>query len=140
MASGISTPDSGLQLQLPEVGSGHFEWILNPPPELMLFACLILGCSISSFAYRRQDGDKYQTPIFAVAITSATIFGLAMGINANVIMLGIIPWALCLAMIGSVTVHWLIRRCSNERRVLYTEIHCCDQGEKEAPTPEAQPC
>jgi hypothetical protein len=78
----------------------------------MLFACLILGCSISSFAYRRQDGDKYQTPIFAVAIASATIFGLAMGVNANVIMLGIIPWALCLAMIGSVTVHWLIRRCS----------------------------
>jgi hypothetical protein len=138
---GINVPDSGLQIQLLEVvPSGNFEWILDPPPALMLFACLVLGCSISSFAYRRQDGDKFQTPIFALAIMSATIFGLAMGVNANVIMLGVIPWALCLAMIGSVAVHWLIRRCSRDRKVLYTKIHCCDQSEKEAPVPEAQPC
>lgn len=138
---GINLPDSGLQIQLLEVvPSGYFEWILDPPPALMLFACLVLGCSISSFAYRRQDGDKFQTPIFALAITSATIFGLAMGVNANVIMLGVIPWALCLAMIGSVAVHWLIRRCSRDRKVLYTKIHCCNQSEKEAPVPEAQPC
>jgi hypothetical protein len=135
-----SAPGSGLQIQLPEVGSGHFEWILDPPPALMLFACLVLGCSISSFAYRRQDGDRYQTPIFVLAITSATIFGLALGVNSNIIMLGVIPWALCLAMIGSVATHWLIRRCSRDRVVTYTEIHCCQQGEKEGSVPEAQPC
>jgi hypothetical protein len=137
---GVSVPDSGLQIQLPEVGSGYFEWILDPPPELMLFSCLVLGCSISSFAYRRQDGDQYQTPIFILAITSATIFGIAMGVNANVIMLGVIPWALCLAMIGSVATHWLIRRCSRDRNIIYTEIHCSEQGEKEAQVPETQPC
>ncbi|PMD18054.1 hypothetical protein NA56DRAFT_707096 [Hyaloscypha hepaticicola] len=140
IASGVSVPDSGLQIQLSEVGSGHFEWILDPPPELMLFACLVLGCSISSFAYRRQDGDKYQTPIFILAIASATIFGIAMGVTANVIMLGVIPWALCLAMIGSVATHWLIRRCSRDRNIIYTEIHRSEQSEKEAPVPETQPC
>jgi len=106
----------------------------------MLIACLILGLSISSFAYRRQEGDRFQTPIFVLAITSATVFGLALGVNANVIMLGVIPWALCLAMIGSVAVHWLIRRCSRDRGAIYTEIHCCEQGEKEPLAPEPQSC
>jgi len=63
-----------------------------------------------------------------------------MGVNANVIMLGVIPWALCLAMIGSVATHWLIRRCSRDRNIIYTEIHCSEQGEKEAQVPETQPC
>jgi hypothetical protein len=106
----------------------------------MLIACLILGLSISSFAYRRQEGDRFQTPIFVLAITSATVFGLALGVSSNVIMLGVIPWALCLAMIGSVAVHWLIRRCSRDRGAIYTEIHCCEQGEKEPLAPEPQSC
>jgi len=137
---GISVPDSGLQIQLLAVGPGHFEWILDPPPALMLIACLVLGCAISSFAYRRQEGDKFQTQIFLLAITSATVFGLSLGINANVIMLGVIPWALCLAMVGSVAVHWLIRRCSRSRGTTYTEMHCCEQVEKEPLVPEAQSC
>ena len=60
----------------------------------------------------------------------ATIFGIAMGVTANVIMLGVIPWALCLAMIGSVATHWLIRRCSRDRNIIYTEIHCSEQGKR----------
>jgi hypothetical protein len=96
----------------------------------MLGACLLLGCSISSFAYRRQEQDDYQTPIFVLAIAASTAFGYMLGINANIIMLGLIPWALCTAMIFSVAVHWIVRRCSRSRNT-YTEIHCCEQGEKE---------
>ncbi len=94
----------------------------------MLGACLVLGCSISSFAHRRQQGDRYQSLIFVLAITQCTIFGLVLGVNANLIMLGLIPWALCVAMIYSVAVHWLVRRC---RRDVYLKLHCCEMGEKE---------
>lgn len=101
----------------------------------MLGACLTLGCSISSFAYRRQQEDRYQSLIFVLAIIFATIFGFALGINANIIMLGLIPWALCVAMILSITVHWLVR-C---RRDFCMQIHCCEIGEKEVLTEKEVP-
>lgn len=85
----------------------------------MLVFCLILGCSVSSFCYRRQEQDKFQAPIFVLIIITATIFGFGLGINANLIMLGLIPWALCLSMVFSTAVHWLLRRCS-QRRSYYT--------------------
>ena len=93
----------------------------------MLASCLILGCAISSFAYRRQEQDRYQNPIFILAITAASIFGLGMGVNTNLIMLGLIPWALCFSMVFSCTVHWLVRRCSPRPRYIFYEIN-----EKEA--------
>jgi hypothetical protein len=93
----------------------------------MLGSCLLLGCSISSFAYRRQEDDHYQTPIFVLAITAASIFGLSLGINANMIMLGLIPWALCFSMVFSTAVHWLVRRCSGKRSYIVYEL-----DEKEA--------
>lgn len=93
----------------------------------MLGACLFLGCAISSFAYRRQDGDRFQAPIFVFAITAATISGLAMEVNANIVMLALIPWALCGSMILSTGVHWLLRRCS---RGNYSRTYCCELGEK----------
>jgi hypothetical protein len=96
----------------------------------MLGACLLLGCSISSFAYRRHEQDEYQTHIFVLAIAASTAFGYILGINANIVMLGLIPWALCTAIIFSIAVHWIVRRCSRSRNT-YTEIPCCEQGEKE---------
>ncbi|KAH6690256.1 hypothetical protein BKA61DRAFT_625767 [Leptodontidium sp. MPI-SDFR-AT-0119] len=119
----------GAESQTIFVDTSYFAFILNPSPTLMLFACLILGCSISSFAYRRQQKDRYQSLIFVLAITTSTIFGLSLGINANLIMLGLIPWALCFAMACSVAVHWAVRRCT---RGTYTRIQCCEIGEKEA--------
>jgi len=101
---------------------GHFSLILDPPPALMLFCCLALGCSISSFCYRRQEDDAFQTPIFVLAITGATIFGLGMGVSSNLIMLGLIPWACCFAMVFSTTLHWLVRRCSRRTSVLVCQI------------------
>lgn len=119
----------GAESQTIFIDTSYFAFILNPSPTLMLFACLILGCSISSFAYRRQQKDRYQSLIFVLAITTSTIFGLSLGINANLIMLGLIPWALCFAMACSVAVHWAVRRCT---RGTYTRIQCCEIGEKEA--------
>ena len=105
----------------------YFPIILNPSPTLMLFACLLIGCSISSFAYRRQREDVYQSLIFVLAITVSTIFGLSLGINVNLIMLGLIPWALCFAMMCSVAIHWAVRRRTCR---LYARIQCCEIGEK----------
>ncbi|TVY67492.1 hypothetical protein LSUE1_G008886 [Lachnellula suecica] len=106
---------------------GHVTFIFDPSPVVMLGACLVLGCAISSFAYRRQDGDRFQAPIFVFAITAATVFGLAMDVNANIVMLALIPWALCGAMIFSTGVHWFLRRCFRER---YSRTYCCEIGEK----------
>lgn len=93
----------------------------------MLVACLTVGCAISSFAYRRQDGDRYQAPIFVFAVTAATISGLALDVNANIVMLALIPWALFGAMILSTGVHWFVRRFGRAR---FSRTYCCELGEK----------
>ena len=105
---------------------GHFSFFLNPSPAVLLGSCLILGCSISSFAYRHQENDKYQTPIFVVAIAAVSIFGFALGINVNLIMLGLFPWALCIAMILSTCVHCLARYC--RRRKSYVVCGLDEKG------------
>jgi len=122
-------PDSVPQVQLPDPGDGYSSLILDPPPALMLGACLLLGCSVSSFVYRRQEEDKYQTLIFCGTLTAATLFGIAQEAHANLIMLGLIPWGLCLAMIFSIATHWLVKRCSKQGR--YTRVNCCESGEKD---------
>lgn len=113
--------------QIQAFDPGHFSFILDPSPVLMLVFCLVLGCSVSSFCYRRQEHDKFQAPIFVFVIIAATIFGFGLGINANLIMLGLIPWALCFSMVFSTTVHWLVRRCSKRRSYFVYEV-----DEKEA--------
>ncbi|PVH68417.1 hypothetical protein DL98DRAFT_474843 [Cadophora sp. DSE1049] len=95
---------------------GHFSFILDPPPAMFLVFCLVLGCSVASFTYRRHQ-DEFQTPIFLL-ITIATIsMGWALGKNANLIMLGLIPWGLCFAMAFSCILHWLLER--RRRRIGY---------------------
>ncbi len=116
---------------LPEHDEGYFDFILDPSPTLMLGACLLLGCSISSFAYRRQGDDRYQTPVFALSVAAATVSGLALGVSTNLIMLGLIPWSLCTAMVVSVVVHWGVRRCGRRE---YTVINYCELGEKDVET------
>lgn len=125
-ASQYST-EIGSSMTAEALDHSYFAIILNPSPTLMLFACLLIGCSISSFAYRRQREDVYQSLIFVLAITVSTIFGLSLGINVNLIMLGLIPWALCFAMMCSVAIHWAVRRRTCR---LYARIQCCEIGEK----------
>jgi hypothetical protein len=122
-----SNHDEESAVQIQAFDPGHFSFILDPSPALMLAFCLVLGCSVSSFCYRRQEQDKFQAPIFVLIITVAAIFGFEVGINANLIMLGLIPWALCFSMLFSTTVHWLVRRCSRRRSYFVYKI-----DEKEA--------
>lgn len=75
----------------------------------MLGACIVEGCAISSFAFRRQAYDRYQAPIFVFAIIGATITGISFGVDGNVIMLGLIPWAVFFAMVLSTVIHWFLR-------------------------------
>lgn len=110
------------ELQIQAFDPGYFSFILDPSPALMLAFCLVLGCSVSSFCYRRQEQDKFQAPIFVLVITAATIFGFGLGINANLIMLGLIPWGLCFSMVFSTTVHWLVRRCTKRKSYYVYEV------------------
>lgn len=114
------------ELQSQAFNPGHFGFFLDPSPGLMLGSCVLLGCSVSSFAYRRQERDRFQAPIFALAICVASALGVALSINANLLMLGLFPWALCCAMVLSSAAHWLLRRCSGRRA--YND---CDLGEKD---------
>lgn len=97
-------------LQVQAFDPGRFSLILDPSPGLMLGSCLVLGCSISSFLYRQQVTDKYQTQIMVISISVACVVGYVAGISANLVMLGLIPWALCAAMLLSTCVHWYIGR------------------------------
>jgi len=86
-------------------------WVMNPGPAMMLGACLTFGCCISSYSFRRQELDRYQTIFFVLAICVACTSGAFSGSNPNLIMLGYIPWGLCVAMVTSAFSHWLIRKC-----------------------------
>jgi len=118
---GISQADS--ELQTPILKPAHFDFILDPPPALMLGSCLVLGCSISSFTYRRQPYDRLQTPIFVLAISSACSVGYGLRVSANLIMLGLIPWSLCCAMVMSSCVHWLLRLCTGRGNLIEYDIY-----------------
>lgn len=96
----------------------------------MLAACLALGCAISSFAYRRQEHDRYQAPIFILAITAATLCGLLLDVGSDVVMLGLIPWAVCVAMGASTGVHCLLRWVGFEGAGMRRRVYCCEVGEK----------
>ncbi|KAH8676612.1 hypothetical protein BGZ60DRAFT_260576 [Tricladium varicosporioides] len=85
---------------------GYVTFILDPSPAVMLVACILEGCAISSFAFRRQTRDRYQAPLFVFAIVGATITGISFGVDSNVIMLGLIPWAVFFAMMLSTVLHW----------------------------------
>jgi hypothetical protein len=91
----------------------------------MLLACL------SSYSYKRQDLDKYQNAFFILAICGACAFGALYRSDANLIMLGYIPWALCLAMILSAFSHWMLRLCGIETEIPRGEIEKTEVDVKE---------
>jgi hypothetical protein len=106
---------------------GYFTFIFDPSPVILLAACILEGCAISSFTYRRQVRDRFQAPIFVISITAVMTTGLACGINANIQMLAVMPWTLCFAMLGSAMIHWLYRRCAG---TTYYRLSVCEVGEK----------
>ncbi|KAF7912967.1 uncharacterized protein EAF01_001988 [Botrytis porri] len=92
------------------INSGSLGVVLDPYALSLLASCILLGYSISSFTHRRQGHDRCQSFILVSAILMATTIGFGLGIDSNLIMLGFIPWALILAMVLSVFIHWTARR------------------------------
>ncbi|KAI1465713.1 uncharacterized protein F4812DRAFT_461407 [Daldinia caldariorum] len=88
----------------------------NVPPGLALGSCLILGCCLSSYTHRRRDRDPYQPLVFAAWIIWAVFIGWGTGISANVVTLGVIPWASCAAMLSSFFIHVGARWVTNRER------------------------
>lgn len=82
---------------------------LRPWPGAVLTSCLVLGCCVSSFLYRHQDGDPYQALVFTSAIFGSVLVGKMAGASLHLILLGFVPWALCTAMFLSACGHALLR-------------------------------
>ncbi|KAK3328890.1 hypothetical protein B0H66DRAFT_5352 [Apodospora peruviana] len=84
-------------------------FILHPPPGLMLFSCLVFGCCVSSFVHRRQDKDPFQFLVYIVLLATVVIIGHGTRASANMILLGYLPWTMCAAMAISISGHGLYR-------------------------------
>ena len=106
-----NNPDD-TELRIQAFDPGHFSFVLDPSPALVLVFCVVLGCSVSSFCYRNQGQHRFQALIFVLATIAAINLGFGLGVNANLILLGLIPWAMCFSMLFSTAIHWLVRRCS----------------------------
>lgn len=76
----------------------------------MFTSCLVLGCSVSCFLYRHQHDDPYQPLVFTIAIAGSVVLGHLVGATQNMIMLGFLPWAACVAMLLSACGHALLRK------------------------------
>ncbi|KAI5927674.1 hypothetical protein F4810DRAFT_275606 [Camillea tinctor] len=84
-------------------------FLSNTPPGLVLGSCLILGCCVSSYTYARRERDPYQITIFVVWIIWAVCVGWKVGCSVDMITLGILPWALCIAMLNNSAGHAAMR-------------------------------
>jgi drug/metabolite transporter (DMT)-like permease len=98
------------QVSIHSSDSSLDEVFWDPSPQSMIGACILFGCALSSYSYRRQETDSYQTAIFGLAGGCAVALGLALEIAGNLIMMGYVPWALCLAMLVSWLSHSFARK------------------------------
>ncbi|RYP65254.1 hypothetical protein DL769_006366 [Monosporascus sp. CRB-8-3] len=100
----------------------RLDFLTRPSGGLMLGSCLVLGCCLSSYTHRRRGRDPYQPLVFTAWAAWAACVGLGVGCSADVIMLGLVPWALCAAVLSSYLGHaaaarWLAarrRECETE--------------------------
>ncbi|KAL2271124.1 hypothetical protein VTJ83DRAFT_495 [Remersonia thermophila] len=83
--------------------------IFRPPPGLVLFACLMFGCCVSSFVHRRRGRDRFQAFVYLVVLGSAALVGYSLTADAHLVLLGCFPWATCAAMVISMAGHGLYR-------------------------------
>jgi hypothetical protein len=99
--------------------SEKLSFVLDPSPFLLLISCLFLGHSLSSFTYRRKETDHLQPLVFSLAVSVAATIGFGLRLNINFIMLGLIPWAMNIAMMFSLVIHWYINRRFRSRSFEY---------------------
>ncbi|KAH9994167.1 hypothetical protein F4779DRAFT_623371 [Xylariaceae sp. FL0662B] len=81
------------------------EFLTHISPGLALGSCLVLGCCLSSYTHRRRCQDQYQIIVFVTWIAWAICVGWGIGASADMVTLGIVPWALCAAMPSSFATH-----------------------------------
>ncbi|KAI1106645.1 hypothetical protein F4804DRAFT_6622 [Jackrogersella minutella] len=79
----------------------RYDFLRHISPGLALGSCLLLGCSLSSYVHRRRDQDQYQVFVFVIWVTWAICIGWGVGVSANRVTLGIVPWASCAAILSS---------------------------------------
>ncbi|KAK0729070.1 hypothetical protein B0T21DRAFT_291863 [Apiosordaria backusii] len=85
------------------------DFLFHPSPGLMLFSCLVFGCSVSSFTQRRQSKDPLQLFVYVILLGGAALAGYGRQESTHLILLGYLPWATCAAMTLSISGHSLYR-------------------------------
>jgi hypothetical protein len=66
----------------------------------MLLGCILISLSLSSFVYRSR-ADRNVAVIFVTTAALTLIAGCAAGADPEVILLAILPWSACLAMMAT---------------------------------------
>ena len=66
---------------------------------------------IVSFTYRRRSKDTLQAAVFLVMAVIAIGIGYRHGASAAFILLGYLPFAMCVAMLASIFGHTCFRQC-----------------------------
>ncbi|RYP54735.1 hypothetical protein DL768_000559 [Monosporascus sp. mg162] len=94
----------------------HLDFLPKPSGGLMLGSCLVLGCCLSSYTHRRGGRDPYQPLVFMAWAAWAACIGLGFGCSADMVMLGLLPWALCAAVLSSYLGHAAVARWLAARR------------------------
>jgi hypothetical protein len=80
----------------------------------------VYGCSISSYSYKRQNVDKYQNTILVLAIFASCAIGTLLGESSTLILLGYVPWAICIGVLLSAFYHWVKRLSGTDK---FTMLH-----------------
>lgn len=94
-------------------------------PKLVLVSALGFGCCVSSFGYRRQREDPLQVVVFTLLVGTVATVAYGVGARSNMILLGYMPLATCVAMILSMCGHAIFRltRCQKGVEVECQEKH-----------------
>jgi len=96
-------------------------------PALVLATCVVFGYCVSSFSYKRQKQDRYQYAVYAFALGSAVVVGCIFRQNSQLIVMGYLPCATCLAMFVSIAGHNTYRWVRSNSSATLT---CEDDEEK----------
>ncbi|OTB02330.1 hypothetical protein M426DRAFT_322762 [Hypoxylon sp. CI-4A] len=124
-----TTGDLSTDINSPSQSIFHIVWVdflRDIPPGVALGSCLVLGCCLSSYVHRRRDQDQYQVIVFIIWVSWAICIGWGIGVSANRVMLGIMPWATCAAMLSSFFGHaaarWVSVRERCERETIFALV------------------
>jgi hypothetical protein len=112
----VERPDNTLCNRSCKRYLSSLQTIANPSPGLLLGACLVLGCRVSSYYQRRRDLDAYQAHLLVFWIVWVVFVALRTGSSTNMAALGILPGALCSFMMSSCLLHAVLRRLATKRQ------------------------